>query len=365
MYLLFIILFVLSFTLIDGKIINQNSIIRPPNSYFNWNIKLFIMLFLIFFISAIRDSSIGTDYHNYINFYEYIYNTESFPRFLKRNEIGWDYLNYFFAINKIPYQLFFGFISFIIYYFFIKGSYKYQYLLPLMFFFILSSGFFYWTLSGLRQSIAIMIFFYSIKFIIEKNFYQYILFIIIASFFHTSALIMIPIYFLIYLKFNQLIIFIIFSISLFFIGKTTFLEIINQYVLIIGNKIDFLNKYMNYLETSTFQINDERSSTGLGVIVKIITTYYIIYKSKYVIDKFPDLKIYFLLFIISAISNNLFYSVEIIGRVMNYLYISFPLVMAAALYYTNKKIEKYINLVFLSIYFLLFLVTTYKIIFNF
>lgn len=360
MYLLFLILLLIISILPQGKIINQNAILRYPNKDFEWNINLVIILILIFFISAIRDSTIGTDYKHYIKFYEYIYKHGDFSSLLKRNEIGWDYLNYYFAKAKIPFEIFFGLVSFLIYYFFIKGAYKFQYLLPLMLFFIFTSGFFYWTLSGLRQSIAIMIFFFSIKFIIEKRIYTYILFILLASLFHISALVMLPIYFLNYLKFNRSIILILFTISLLFIGDTLFLNILNQYILSFGNSFDLFSKYSKYLETSTFEVNNERSSSGLGVIIKIISIYYIIYKSKFILEEFPEVKIYFLLFVISAISNNLFFSVEIIGRIMNYLYICFPLVMAISLYYSNKTIEKYISLVFLSIYFLLFLVTTYK-----
>lgn len=361
MYLSFSLLFIVSFMISNGKIINQNAIVRVPNQFFKWDLKLILILFLISIISAFRETNIGTDYHNYIDFYNFIYNNGSFSNILKRNEIGWDYINYFFAVNNVPYQLFFGFISFSIYYFFIKGSYKYQYLLPLMFFFLFSSGFFYWTLSGLRQSVAIMIFFFSIKYIIEEKLYKYIIAIILASLFHTSALIMLPIYFLRYIKFNQKIVFILFTISLIFIGNTFFLELIDKYIFLLGNKIEFLNKYMQYIESSKIAINDDRSSTGLGVLIKIITTYYIIYKSKFIINKFPEFNIYFLLFIISAISSNIFYSIELIARVMNYFYVTFPIVIAASFYYTEKTIEKYINLVFLSINLILFLLITYKI----
>lgn len=60
----------------------------------------------------------------------------------------------------------------------------------------LSFGFYNFNFSGLRQAIAFALTFYSVTYIINKNFVKYIITIIFASLFHMSALVFLPAYFL-------------------------------------------------------------------------------------------------------------------------------------------------------------------------
>ena len=57
------------------------------------------------------------------------------------------------------------------------------------------SGLYMDSMNAVRQYIAISIFMYAIKFILQKDFKRYLFWVIIASLFHSSALILIPIYF--------------------------------------------------------------------------------------------------------------------------------------------------------------------------
>lgn len=56
--------------------------------------------------------------------------------------------------------------------------------------------FFSFSLNGMRQSIATAIFLYATKFIYNKSYIKYFLYIIIACLFHMSAIIYVPFYFL-------------------------------------------------------------------------------------------------------------------------------------------------------------------------
>lgn len=60
------------------------------------------------------------------------------------------------------------------------------------------------SLNGVRQYAAIAIFVYSWLFIIRKQFGRYLIALIIGSFFHRSILFMIPIYWLVTLKYNKI-----------------------------------------------------------------------------------------------------------------------------------------------------------------
>ena len=66
-------------------------------------------------------------------------------------------------------------------------------------------GPFFDSLNGVRQYAAIAIFVYSWLFIIRKQFGRYLIALIIGAFFHRSILFMIPIYWLVTLKYNKTI----------------------------------------------------------------------------------------------------------------------------------------------------------------
>jgi len=341
--------------LTPGKLNNKSAVLlKKETNGFLWNTRLVIVLLSFMVIAGMRESYVGTDYHHYLDFYNYILDHGYIGSHFKSKEIGWDYLNLWFGSFNIPAGIFFGFVAGIMWYFFIMGSYRYQFLLPLMLFFIISSGYMFWTFSGLRQSIAIMIFFYSIRFIIEKQLLYYVGFVLIASLFHSSAIMLLPLYLLRNIKFNQRFTFILYILSIFLIGNDWFLTQVSNLITILGSKFNFIENYIFYLETSTFSVNAERTSSGLGVILKILTTLYILYKSKLVLKKQPKLTIYFILFFIGSIFSNVFFSIEILGRVLNYFNICFAIVIASTVYYSTKKYERMMMILLIMVYFLLF-----------
>jgi len=129
---------------------------------------------------------------------------------------------------------------------------------------------------------------------------------------------------------------------------------------LVGAKVDIMSVYLNYLEAQQFTYNEERTSSGLGVVLRIVTAFYILYASKNVLRKQPKLTIYFLLFFIASILSNVFFSIEIIGRVLNYFNICFAIVIASSVYYSTKKYEKIMTLLLLAAYLLVFNVQLYR-----
>jgi len=339
-----------------GKLINsENSgLIKYETDQFRWNSRLTFILLFIIFVAGMREAQVGTDFFSYLKFYDYILQHGKIGSFFKENDIGWEYLNLLFGRLGIPSGVFFGLISGITWFFFIKGSYRFQFLLPLMFFFVMSSGFFFWTYNGVRQSIAIMIFFYAIRFILEKDPLRYILWISIASLFHISAIIMLPVYFITKIKFNQKLFALLYIISIFLVGNGWFMSTMSNIIIFVSSKISVLAMYANYLGGDTYIPDEERTKSGLGVLLRIATTAYILYKSKYVLQQQPKLMIYFVLFFIGAIFSNLFFAVEIIGRVLHYFNICFAIVMASTVYYSTHKYERLLNTLLMAVYFMLF-----------
>lgn len=339
-----------------GKLINRENseLMRYETDGFRWNIRVAFILLFIILLAGTREAKLGTDFNNYLTFYNYILKHGKIGYFFKESDIGWEYLNLIFGQFGIPSGVFFGLVSGITWFFFIKGSYKFQFLLPLMFFFVFSSGLFFWTFNGVRQSISIMIFFYAIRFVIEQDLRRYLLLISIASLFHISVIIMLPFYFITKIKFNQKLVALLYIISLFLVGNSWFMSIMSNVIIFVGSKIDILSVYIHYIEANSYAINEERTSSGLGVLIRIATTVYILYKSEYVLKQQPKLMIYYVLFFIGAILSNVFFAVEIIGRVLQYFNICFAIVIASTVYYSTSKYERIVNTLLMGVYFILF-----------
>lgn len=77
---------------------------------------------------------------------------------------------------------------------------KYNSLFELEVFMYITSGYYFTTTNGIRQSLAAALIFMCIKYLINKNLLKYTLFILLISMLHASVLIMIPVYFIVHQK---------------------------------------------------------------------------------------------------------------------------------------------------------------------
>ncbi|MRH42690.1 EpsG family protein [Aquibacillus halophilus] len=78
--------------------------------------------------------------------------------------------------------------------------YNYSRMIELSLYVYITGGLFLVSMNGIRQALAAAIVFTATKFLIDGNFKMYFLIVIFASFFHQTALILLPFYFLARLK---------------------------------------------------------------------------------------------------------------------------------------------------------------------
>jgi hypothetical protein len=148
--------------------------------------SLFFVLLTLALIAGLREN-VGPDWNSYLNIYHN-------PEDSERVEFGYRLINDYFRNMHIPYNLFLIFInifSLSFMYFFIKNNTKLMALAVLLFFCDL---YLYYNLSGIRQAVAISITCYSVKYVINNNFYKFILCVLIASSFHATALVFTMVY---------------------------------------------------------------------------------------------------------------------------------------------------------------------------
>lgn len=161
------------------------------------NIFFMILSFLPLFIVAAIRWDVGTDFEKV---YEYGFNLIIANGEQPRWEWGFSFLIKMIALFTDKCQWMFAGTAFVFCFFTYKAIYDSSKNICQSIFLLMITTFYFFSLNGIRQAIAIAIFLYSIKYIKQKKLLSYILVIFLASSFHTIALIFIPLYFICNIK---------------------------------------------------------------------------------------------------------------------------------------------------------------------
>ena len=161
--------------------------------------SFWLPLLILSIFSGIRNYSVGTDSPGYTRMFR-----DNFPisdyTFSEHVEPGYQLLRYFLlSLTHNYFWLFFTTTLIIV------GSYLFtikrlstNYTLSVFFFITL--GAYTFSFNGLRQGIAVAIMALAAPYLIQKNFRVFLLIALIASAFHSTALILLPFYFLLHWK---------------------------------------------------------------------------------------------------------------------------------------------------------------------
>lgn len=221
-----------------------------------WGLKASFTL--IFLFLALR-YNFGNDYESYFDYFIRVgQNDQLFLfDFVQTYEPGWVLLNWLFrTFGFFSMTAVLALISCSIYYRFIVKYVPVEYYWLAIFIYIFYPGFLLIHSSAMRQSISIGLFVFSLGYLANKNAIRYFFCIGLASLFHFTAIILAPVYLLVFL--NQKIrevygsIFILIYISIFLFGSS----IIPYLQLFISN---FSEKYEFYQNTGVI-------NTGLSLL---------------------------------------------------------------------------------------------------
>ena len=224
-------------------------------------------------------------------------------------------------------------------------SYKYMKYPFFAFSFYIYKTFLYTNLIILRQSIAMMIFFFAIRYIINKKFAKYMITILIASLFHTSALILLPLYFLNRVDFSKYNPFI-------FVSGGLVLSIISKYILML---ILVVVKLVHLPSIIAFKVGQMISGTQ-GVFnphMIEVTLYIILFNCIRKISMTKEDKVFYNLFIVYASTLFMFSRFSIFIRLSMYFYISIMYLMSRRLELVKKPVGKVLFVYILGFIFLL------------
>ncbi|WP_342547346.1 EpsG family protein [Paenibacillus sp. FSL P2-0089] len=211
------------------------------DKYKRSQIVVILGCFGIFLIQALRSRYVGVDINGYLMGYQMVKNINVFSgERLFNYDVGYILYSQILSKLNISNQIYLAVTALIIIipncYIWIKNS-----KIPSLSIFIyITLGFFTFSFSGLRQSIAISIVFFSLKYIQEKKTIKFILFVTLATLFHFTAVIFIFAYPLYYWKlkpFNFFFILLSFIITFIF-KEEIFLIIYRLFKGVPGEVVD-------------------------------------------------------------------------------------------------------------------------------
>jgi hypothetical protein len=224
--------------------------------------KLPINIFAIIIASIILGHRyfVGIDYEAYLLHYI----NQNRPWVLGEFELGFEAINRFLFWCGFPPGIFFSTTIAIQFSFLYIGFRKSPKVLPWGIIFFFLTGQLFGQLNIVRQAIVFCIFFYSIKYIVERKFISYLCFLLLAFSFHYSAIILLPFYWIpsilnssFFSKKNiQLLLLIVVSI---------FSEIIFNGLVMITETILSQTIYFNYVPN--LGIREMRLNSGIGLML--------------------------------------------------------------------------------------------------
>jgi len=157
-------------------------------------------------LSSLRANTVGIDYKQYATYFTQVHDGGWSYLISSANgyriEPGYSLLNYFVSLFTSDVRIFMLVVSIVAVGLTALLLYKYSPIPWIGMFVFGSFGYFGNSLSFLRQSIAIAIFLFAIRFLKDKKVLPYLLIVILAATFHKSILIMIPVYFIAHIKVN-------------------------------------------------------------------------------------------------------------------------------------------------------------------
>jgi len=299
-------------------------------------VPFYILSFLTLFLFSALRYGYGNDYWSYYEGFQSIKLGLPAP-------VGEDILYKYLNLAMPNFNSLIVFISafyVIVIYFLIKNNLKKGDYWLAIFILIINPYLFLIHLSALRQVLAILFFVLAVKFLISRNPIPYFALILISSLFHKSAIVLLPIYFVVNTKEISKSFIVLYTIVLYFLVFSPFF---NNLLLKILSLDFFPSKYMYYYNQGL------RNSLRATLISS-----YFYFLLAFNIKKFNYENIVYAKLSLIGISFNLLaYQIAMLTRIQMYFdvffIISFPIIFSNM---KNKFYKYFFLIVFIMIYIL-------------
>ncbi len=258
-----------------------------------YNTFYMILSFLPLFIVAAIRWDVGTDFEKV---YEYGFNLIIADGEQPRWELGFTYLMKMIAIFTDECQWMFAATAFVFCFFAYKAIFDSSKNACQSIFLLMTTTLYFFALNGIRQGIAVAIFLYSIKHIKERKLLKYMLVILLATSFHTIALIFIPLYFICNIKIppkTGVIVIAVSVISAPFVGSIfKFIMSQTRYVTYFGSLYDvpdtpyvhiLINTVITTIGYLCYSRNSENLSYRIYMNIQLVASVFTIFSGSILI----------------------------------------------------------------------------------
>lgn len=207
--------------------------------FYSWEILLSLLVFSV--IAGARYHT-GYDHAMYLDQYLHLQETGDFSR--HNFEYGFEWISRFFAWCEIHFFFYFGFWALLQIGFLYFGLRHHKHLLCWVGLGIMCGSYFLGWMNSVRQSVVVCLFVALIPLIQERKFLPYFLIVITASFIHKSALLLLPLFFMAFLKIDKIV-----------YNKWLLIAVLAVFVL-LGLKpfwVDYFANYQWFLDITGYQ----------------------------------------------------------------------------------------------------------------
>jgi hypothetical protein len=255
---------------------------------------------ILFIVSALR-FDIGNDYYTYTQTAH-----EASVGGYVVTEVGFNYLVriVYTVLNGEYYEAVFAIFAFVTLVIFLKAIKRQSVNFFDTFFLFMMLGIYFQTFNTVRYYLALSIAFYSMRYVLEKDYIKFVFVIILAALFHKSVLIVIPIYLIATLEWKKWQIITGFIISgLCYIFKTQLLNL----ALIL---------YPSYKDTIFLEGGTSITSVARIFAILLLYGWFVLYYSKDKLDK--EIRFYGQLNMIAFVTGTFFSFLPVITRLVYY-----------------------------------------------
>lgn len=287
--------------------------------------------FLALFLPLIlRDVTVGIDYANYRDTFNYITGQES----VDDRTVAWLGWPFIYLVKLAAplmldsYIIFYGLLSFVSLVFLYGAILKSKipWLSLLLF---ISFCLYFQMFNQMRQLLAVCILLYSMRYIISRNFIKYVLLIGLASVFHMTALLFLPMYVLAKARITRqrLVIYVLVGLML----AASFTTIISIIALTPYGTV-----YLGSLYDISFSLNTVQNFILRLVILGVCLVY-----AKRTIVKYPETNYYYNIVIYCTLLQVLAMYSSLFGRLTTMFFVAYVILIPAIIYANYIKTIAY------------------------
>lgn len=287
--LVYIALILITFVFMSFKVEWNNS----KGEWFSFLPGYWIAVLCIVLVAGLRDGG-GVDYWSYVRIFETLGDDYYTSVKLER---GFYFLNFFAAKFGLSYH-FVIFITFALTMLFLFVTIRrYSPYPSLSLIIVFGSEFIFYAQNLIRQGLAASICFYSVRFIIEKRPFLFLLGISTASLFHMTALMFIPFYILAHMKIKK-------AILLFFIVSSIYFLYDNSLIvsfLFIVDELLFNERFLHLLKST---VVDDRELGDRPIFFSLISLLIVLFISDKLLYEDARVRVVFYFYVFFVISLN-------------------------------------------------------------